>query len=305
VLTNFDILKCDWMTFQDLDMWANVFPAYNAWKVRNSGNIAFKRVRFHGSLDGNPQNDQWGINFAETTNVSVTDSEFIELGIGLQISKSTGFLFARNYVHFLQTDGLELNEVRDVQILNNFITDFHPVKGDHPDAIQFWTDNVGPSTNVLVSGNVLTRGNGTMGQQGVFGDDLHEVGYSDFRVTDNLLIGTGYNGIAFSGSPPNKIKNFVITGNELWSYDNDALQTWIRLEKADGALISGNKTFTMVLPEGSNTRVTLKDNKNNQPIGARNADRPLKDWLARHPDMNWVGAIVLGSPSAGTSSPKR
>jgi hypothetical protein len=286
-VTDFIVRASGGLTFRNLDLHANVYPGLSAFAVFNSHDITFDNDSIHGSMDGDPQNDQDGIGFLNSRNIAVTNCEFQELGIGFQSGSGTNVLLSGNYMHNLRVDAMELADNHNVRILNNFFSDFHIKTGDHPDAIQFWTDNVAGSTDVTISGNVITRGGGNVGQQGIFFDDLHKVGYKRIAISNNLLIGTGFNGIAIMGAESAPSEGITITDNELWSIDNDNAQTWIRLEHTTGAVVRGNKSFSLIFPAGSNASLSEKENKKVSPVGRKEAG-PAKDWLSRHPEMSWV-----------------
>jgi hypothetical protein len=178
-----------------------------------------------------------------------------------------------------------MTETNGARFINNYFHDWHIAVGDHPDAIQFWTDNVTRCSNITVSGNVIMRGAGDK-SQGVFFDDLNAQGMRDFHITGNFLAGTGFNGIFPAGSASAKATGIVISDNELWSSDSGDNQTWIRLADTVGAVVTNNKANAFLLTERN---ASLTDS-GNVIVGvvADGGAAALAAWLVTHPEMAWI-----------------
>ena len=79
VLTNFGIQNSSGLKFENVEMAGSGGMGYYSWIIRDSQNISFDSVNVHGTLDGNPQNDAAGIQVFDSSNISITNSEFHEL----------------------------------------------------------------------------------------------------------------------------------------------------------------------------------------------------------------------------------
>lgn len=235
VLADLTLKNSQGLTFANLEF-APPEGGHFAYLVTGSRDIRFTGLNVHGSMNGTPINDASGIAVRNSENVRIEDSEFQQLVRGLTVSGSKGVVVAGNRFHDLRTDGMTVSDTSDIRILNNHFADFYPQAGDHPDAIQFLTANTKRSSeNVVISGNVILRGHGSA-MQGIFlKDEAKTLPYKHVVISDNLLIGAGYNGIMVLHG-----EDLKITGNKVVSYEGKTNLSWIRLEGA--------------------TRVELKDN---------------------------------------------
>lgn len=151
--------------------------------------------------------------FIRTTNINVLDNDFTNI---------------REGVRFVGTDhGF---------ILRNRIGPFKPATGDHPDAIQFFTGGLTLPTdhaayNSTITDNlILSSGAGRA--QGIFiGDEMAfwkvGRGYNGLTIVNNLLIGTGWHGIALGQGATNA----TISNNRLWvrTGGDTVNDNWVRL----------------------------------------------------------------------------
>src|SRR3546814_4184259 len=111
----------------------------------------------HGLLDGDPSNDAMAMNIRNSSNISVTESEFEDLHHAINFLDSDHVTVSGNSFHTMRSDGVRGGGTNDVVISNNYFTDFHPVGADHPDAIQLWTTNTTESArNISITGNVFS-----------------------------------------------------------------------------------------------------------------------------------------------------
>ena len=210
IITDFSLSKVKGVTFNNLEMVALDHPDliakninFYAFKVAGSDNVHFDNISFHGSLDGNAQNDVLGLQIRDSSNVSVTNSEFQQLNRGLAIGTSQNVRVEGNEVHHLRSDGFNFAQLSNAKILNNSFHSFTPVKGDHPDAIQFWTTSTKvASKDILISGNLIVRGDGEY-TQGIFmRDETGVLPYERVTISDNLIVGTGWSGLRCPASAP-------------------------------------------------------------------------------------------------------
>lgn len=283
--TNFEAHNLKGFTFSNLEMLAQA-PGYFVFQVFDSSDIHFDHVDVHGSLDGDPHNDAEGIRIVGGGDVSITNSEFHELKRAAAISTSTGVKVSGNTAHDLQVTGFMFAAASQVKITGNTIWNIKPVEGDHPDAIQFLTaGTTTPSADITIAGNVIYRGSGG-GTQGIFlRDQVGTLPYEGVTIAENLIVGTGYNGILVMGA-----KTLSVTDNELVSNPGSTNDTWILVQAADGVTLSHNRAQKISV--GTSTNVTQKANKLTDPVTDGGVGA-LRAWASSHPDMAHKIASLL------------
>lgn len=278
IITDFTLVNVQGMTFQNLEMMALDHPDYierginfYAFKVARSSDVNFDDIYFHGSLDGNAQNDSLGLQIRDSANVSVTNSEFEQLNRGLAIGTTTGVRVSGNNVHDLRSDGFNFAQVKNVKIEDNIFHDFTPKAGDHPDAIQFWTSSTtAASTDILIAGNVILRGDGEY-TQGIFmRDETGVLPYERVTISENLIVGTGWSGLRVIGA-----RDLVVTNNDLVSFVGDNL-TFMLIQNANGVVATGNSAAQIGFD--TSTNVTQSGNEITKPVRDFGIDA-VQDWM--------------------------
>lgn len=281
------------MTFRGLEFVVNPTAGDAQFNVGSSQNIAFDQLNVHGTLDGNPQNDAAGVIFRYSTNVSVTNSEFHELKMAVSHDHSTGVLVANSYFHNIRMDGVRGGGSQNVTVKDNFFTDFHPVAGDHSDAIQFWTTNTTrPGTDIVVSGNTIVRGDGSP-MQGLFmRDELLTQNFQRVTVTNNIVVGGLYNGIAV-----NNAHDVVIKGNTVAGLPDQT--SWITSNYSTNVAMSNN-TATKYSFTGSTNLVETGDVTINSPT---DGGKMLQQaWLSSHSGGTSVQSASIAISFAGVTT---
>jgi Ca2+-binding RTX toxin-like protein len=279
-ITDFLVSGVQGLKFQNLEMVALDHADYiakgisfYAFKVAKSSDVTFDKINFHGSLDGNAQNDVLGLQIRDSSNVAVTNSEFQQFNRALAVGNTKGVVVTGNDVHDLRSDGFNFAQVNNVKISANTFHDFDPVKGDHPDAIQFWTNSTTTaSTDIVISGNVIMRGEGEY-TQGIFiRDEVGTLPYERLTITDNLIVGTGWSGLRVQGA-----KDLTVTNNELVSLKGDYV-TWMLIQNATNVVATGNSAAQISFDNSTNV---VQNNK----ITTAVTDLGLKainDWMGSH-----------------------
>ena len=254
---------------------------YFSWVIRDSQNIQFDRVNVHGTLDGNPQNDAAGIQVFDSSNISITNSEFHELYRGVAFSESNNLTLTGNDFHDTARTAVFSQNVQKVVISGNSFTNFHPVEGDHMDAIAFTLKGTTNTTeDILISNNVISRGDGKVAQGIFFRDPSGVSEFTNVQIIDNIIVGMGYNGIYVNGA-----KNVTLSGNDVLSYEGKAETSWILLQNTDGAKISDNSSSLIsVLEKNGNTGIVETGSKIVDFVTDGGA-AALKAWLASHPGL--------------------
>lgn len=235
IIKDINIVNSDGFTFQGLTLSPDEGGQF-AYRVYESKNIKFSNLDVHGSLNDNPQGDSSGLSIMKSQNIVVENSEFYELRRGVGVAGSEGVVIEGNKFHDLQTDGVMVSDTSGIRISGNEFSDFFPVDGDHPDAIQFLTKGTTKaSENIVIEGNVMWRGEGDA-MQGIFmRDEVGTLAYKNVTISNNLLVGTGYQGITVGHG-----ENLNITGNELVSYEGKTNVTWILIKNAVNVIAQDN-----------------------------------------------------------------
>ena len=290
VLTNFHIGSSSGLTFSNLEFQANGGKG-SLWgfQVENSQNIAFDHLNVHGT-DANPQNDAEGIGIWGSANVSITNSEFHQLARGATFGEGSNLVVTGNSFHDLRTTGIMVAQTAKADISHNSFTDFKIVTGDHPDAIQFLTSGTtSASHDISITDNLITRGTGDA-VQGIFlRDEVGTLPYANVDIANNLLIGTGYNGIAVLGG-----QNVAVTNNMLQSYAGDTNVTWVMVQSSDNVTASGNTAKSFIFDK--DTHLTETGDVRNAAI-IDNGQSALATWAASHSGV--IPGIDLGVGAFG------
>ncbi|MBA4010701.1 MAG: hypothetical protein C0481_02435 [Phenylobacterium sp.] len=269
-LTGLTVNGSQGLTFSNLHMdFSSPWTVWNA-QVVDSKNIVLNNLDFHGSMNGNPADDQNALLIRNSTGVKVTGSEFQEFSHGVSMMNSNDVRIEGNSFHDLRSDGVMSAGTSKVQVIGNTFTDFYPANGDHPDAIQFLTrGTTAKAHDILVSDNLIMRGDGGI-IQGVFITDQIGLGYDRVTVSDNVIVGGMYNGIMVS-----RANGLVIDGNIVAAYGDQ--KSWIRVSDTTNAQLTDNEAQSYVLQ--GNTNLTQKGDTILQALSADQIAN-LTKWLA-------------------------
>jgi Ca2+-binding RTX toxin-like protein len=302
VLTNFDVTNVTGLTVRNVDLFANGPANYFDFNVRNSTDVHFDHVTIHGSLDNNSGNDANGILFQSSNDVSITNSVFQQLGHGAAVLAGSKVQFGGNTVHDMRSDGFDFAQVDHVTVSGNNFTNFHPVAGDHPDAIQFWTTGTtSASHDIVVSNNVVTEGNGS-GSQGVFfKDELGNLAFQNVTISGNLIEGGYYNGIRVTHADGLTLSNNTLTTNV------NGMQARLEIDDSNNVAASNNQAVSYILNNNTHL-VESGDTFNN--VMSDNGNSVLANWLHAHGQdalytslkatVSQAAMSVLGGPILAT-----
>lgn len=185
-----------------------------------------------------------GLSLRTVEGYSITDSDFTHSQFALSLQQANDGLVSGNRFHDNRKDALRLIGCSRVVVAENDFTDFYPVDtggaGDHPDAIQCWTEKGMPGDDITIRDNRIWRGKGG-GVQGIFCRYYPaSSGRPAFRrliVRDNIVAGAIMNGIAVSGDGE-------VTGNVVIEYSDQ--KSSIRWEAWEGP-IKGNQAARYIV----------------------------------------------------------
>lgn len=285
VITNFDCFFSSGVTWRDV-YFSAVAPAYYCFQFYQCSNIHLLRVRVKGNVGADPQQNAEGVSIQLSNNVSVIGCEMTVLQRALAFYKCNDGIVTDNHIHNVEVTGMMLEQVKRFSVGRNYIHEFHavltgPYPG-HPDCIQGFTENSDDSTEDLdVFTNLLCRGAGNIGPQGVFFGVAKPFPFKRFTIRDQLMVGTGYNGIKVGET--NAFDVITVDGNKLLSLDGDLLKTWINLGSGANATVTNNEAI-IVSHDPTITNYSESGTVINTPtldLGAA----VIAAWLAARPDF--------------------
>src|SRR5213596_3381920 len=83
VLTGLQVQSGSGLAFQNLELNAIADNGNFHFTVYSSSDVHFSGLHLHGSMDGDPQNDVGGMLVRDSSDVSITGSDFQQLGTAL------------------------------------------------------------------------------------------------------------------------------------------------------------------------------------------------------------------------------
>ncbi|PZU46876.1 MAG: hypothetical protein DI568_10960 [Sphingomonas sp.] len=225
--------------------------------------ISGENVRFAGNRvrGGFPNRDAWddaqgGVHVRFAKNVLVGSNDFEDLRVAVYIQRSSDVRILHNSIGYVR-EGLNVAALAGGEISNNHFHNFQPNygKGEHPDAIQFWTNQeTAGVTDVKIRNNFMQLGlNGAV--HGMFiGSEVTGVYHRNLEFSGNVYWGSALHGITMGNTIGAKIFNNVIVASH-WADNNNsslrtpdgrtggALQPQIRVSTISQAEVVGNITM--------------------------------------------------------------
>lgn len=234
VFTDLHIRDSANIGLSNVELTAKADAPIHVFKVTGSTDVALDRLKVTGA-----SHEHEPLMIRSTTNVSFTNSEVTNAFNALNILSNVNLSVTDNLFHNIRADGVRGNAISDLTIARNLFTNFHPRgdlsgPGDHPDAIQIWTEMTSASaSNIVIDSNVFVRGEGRQ-IQGIFvHDNSGSKPFLNLSITDNLIAGGLFNGIYFTGRDVN------VTGNKVVGFADQL--SWIRGHTVVGGTVSNNE----------------------------------------------------------------
>jgi hypothetical protein len=245
-------------------------------KVQGSSDIHFRNDSIHGTLDDNPSNDIVGLSFKQVSNVSVENSEFQQLRMGIAEGKSTGVTITGNNFHDIRIDGIDNTASTNVVIAGNNFSNFRHTAGDHSDAIQFFTyGQTVISSDITISDNVIVQGQGEVMQGVWINDEVGNLPFEDVRIENNFVVGGNWNSIAVRNG-----RNAVVRGNTVTALSSQSQTPAIKMVNVDGLELVGNAA-PMISTKGS--RVHRESANRTNGFASDGGRKILSAWLVQRP----------------------
>ena len=271
VIAGINLANSSGLTFSEIEV--KMAPRTNtAITVGNSKNVVFDNVDVHGGFIG----DGNGALIRNSSNVTIKNSEFHDLGTGISHIDTSGVVIADNSIHDLQADAIRGGGSSNIVISGNQFTNFHPKAGDHPDAIQFWTTFTTTSAHdIVIKDNVFVRGGGDP-VQGIFMGNEAGLVYQNVTISGNAIVGGMYNGIAITMAD-----NVRISANLVEGFVD--MNSWINISKSTHVQLDNNQassyatSFSLAgISTWANSTI---------PLGAIGDATLLNAWLAEHGEV--------------------
>ena len=261
------------LTFQDIKFAPQSVDRMYTFNVTNSSNIHFAGIEVFGPAgDAGYKSSPFMIRGSE--NVTVENSEFHHLWHGVSILDNSNVKMTGNFFHDIRTDGIRGGGTSNLVISGNYMTDFHPAVGDHPDGIQLWTTNTTTSAHdIVISDNIITRGSGSP-IQGIFiRDQVGTLPYKNVAITGNLVLGGMYNGIAAG-----HLDGAMVSGNSVIALSGQ--KSWIGLTSTTNGIVQNNVATTYNF---STSNVDLvKINNSTVAVPSDGGSAITAAWLQQH-----------------------
>lgn len=237
--------------------------------IQHGHRISLVGLTIHGPPD-KPLN---GMMLRDSSDVTVADSNLSHLEHGINMWNSDHLHILRNTFHDIESDGIR-GPSSHVDVIGNKGSDFHPLPGDHPDFIQFWSNQeAGPSTGNRVKDNVFRRGNGAP-VQGVFVEDN-----KDIEISGNALLGTMFNAISLA-----RTQGALVEDNFIQSYPDMDVKIIARGQSADVTVRNNISPHVENYAEDGKPNPNFKEQGNRPIKTAKPGDSSaMEAWLAKRP----------------------
>ena len=290
VLTGLTIRDSSGINVNRVEMSTDKAQGAAPFLVWASSNIHFDALEVHGTPGLGSETTVDALVLRNSTNVSVTNSEFYDLRHAVGIAGNTGVTIEGNSFHDIRTDGIRGGGNSDVVISQNMFTDFYPAANDHADAIQLWTTGMTESArNITITDNLIVRGSGAP-IQGIFiRDQGDKLPYYNVTVTGNMVLGGNHNGIALNG-----VVGGTITGNTVIGTEDH--RSWIRVDESRNVGVTDNLS-TWYMTEDATRDGLLAGNTLSLPYQDSGAAE-VWTWLSQNSGFSGVwgtSADVMGA----------
>jgi polygalacturonase len=190
---------------------------------------------------------------------------------GISFRNVDGLTIAACRISGMRTDGIRGMGTSNLAIVGNRIDSFRYAEGDHPDGIQLWTANQKASArNVRISENLILRGEGKPSQGVFIGNEDPHWGYENLMITDNVIVGTLWNGIAAGNAVDVRIRGNFVAGLP-------GQASWIVMRGTANGLVDDNRVSELRL-----TRDLRMYRNRTGAIKQREIDQAIASWTETH-----------------------
>ncbi len=240
--------------------------------VEGASNVTLSNLTIAGTGAAGAFNGM-GVLLRNSTGVTITHSDFGHLDMGLAILDADQTTVSNNTIHDISGDGMDTAGTTNEVVSGNYITNFSPGDGVHPDAIQFFADGDGvANTNMLVMDNVITRGSGSQ-MQGVFVEHTNNI-----EIIGNAMAGTMYNGVSLSTTD-----NAIVTNNFIEGFTDMNSGIMTRGQSANVSVTNNVTTGVAQYQDGGLANPNYVQTGNTVIADGNVGDySAMNAWLAQH-----------------------
>ena len=284
VLTDFTITSVKGLVLQNLSVKVGDGIALS---IGASENIVVDNVDVSAGMTGGKPGGS-GLKIDKSTNVTVKDSNFHDLGYGLTHVDSKNIDITGNTFENIRVDGIRGGGTSHIEISGNTLSNFFRDPGEHGDAIQFWTmGTTGSAHDIVVKDNLIYRGDGNRMQGIFFGDESKGAKpYINVEITGNTVLGAMYNGINLYPA-----KNAVISNNTVLGYED--MRSWIRVDGSTDVIMSKNVATQYSIPATGNVGLVRTDNVSLGQISAASDDKYINAFIQKQTPVFAASDAVL------------
>jgi Right handed beta helix region len=269
----FDAVKFDYVSAAGASFEATPFF------IKSSSDITIKNSVFDGdllhgvstTLDGLATGS--GVLARQSTRITIEHNDFSKWYRAAAFGETSSLIVKDNNVHDISSDGFDFADVDNALIENNYIHDFKTGTG-HPDMIQFWTaGTTSPSTNIVIRGNFLNSGAGSLTQSIFMRNELVDTGaagqemfYQNITIDNNVIYNASTHGITVGETTGLTIKNNTVLQNPASAADvNTVYVPAIHLEDGSHNVLIANNVLPFLayypqLTSGSTSERTVTGN---------------------------------------------
>jgi Ca2+-binding RTX toxin-like protein len=228
------IYKSSGINFDNIDV--NFTPtettttATSAVRITSSSDISFTNAEVTGGpaitgvLPTATDTDKTGnviglptgraVNLEWSTDIRVQGNDISGFHKGVVLYQSSKVQIRDNEIQDVRTGTISGSQVHDLVVDGNTLSSSHPWNwgaGDHADFIHLWTDTKmsGPSTNITITNNHISQGDG-VAILGIYLDDNgNNLGFKNVNISDNVILNGNAMGIRLENTFDSKITENV------------------------------------------------------------------------------------------------
>jgi hypothetical protein len=166
-------------------------------RVNKSHDVSFDNVTVTGTAGSASDGRHNGVLVQWSNHVDVKNSKFTWVADGIDTANSDHINITNNAFDRVSADGVHSAATSQINIINNNFTNFDSMVGFHADPIQFLTQGTKvASSDITIKGNLIYAGSFSAPQSGIFmRDEVGSLAYKNVTISDNTVIGTGWNAI--------------------------------------------------------------------------------------------------------------
>jgi hypothetical protein len=209
-------------------------------RINNGSNITLDGVYVHGVIDGNVAPDAHGVIAAGVDGLTIANSRFLEINIGIGVSSSRNVTIRNNDISMIGIDAIEIPGVDGALIAWNRMSKWRTVGGFHPDGIQCWTTGMPAACkNIrIISNQFLGDANPAspyLYPQGIwFGDEMNRGDYTNIEIVGNYMRCVNWHAISMYVT---QARGTVVKFNRIEACPG--VTPWIKINDP-GAVVEGN-----------------------------------------------------------------